>query len=373
MEELGIAMLDDAEWTSLEKAVDALEESWQTSGEADLTQLVPPPDDPLYSQALVQLIKIDQEYRYRAGFPKPLEAYLDEWPGLTADPDLTAELLATECQTRIIVDTPPNDQELRTRFPVIAARIDLAEIAARVERESRSTTDIKEAEETGLKAIVGPIWPVEQPPARYQIREVLGRGGMGTVYRAYDTQLDREVALKVPCIDLGDDPAVRERFFREAKAVARISHPNVCQVFDAGESGGGYYIAMALIEGQSLAARLQQGSLDCRQAAELVCKLARALGVVHAGGIIHRDLKPQNVMLDTQGEPLLTDFGLARPVQADGHLTGTYSLLGTPAYMSPEQMHGDPAGTTSDIYALGVILYQVLTAPRSIQGWRLFV
>ena len=178
--------------------------------------------------------------------------------------------LGAECQTRMIADTPPTEQELFRRFPMIAARIELAELAVRVERESRSTRDTKATEKTGPKAKVGPAWPVGQPPARYQIRKVLGRGGMGTVYRAYDTQLDREVALKVPCIDPSDDPAVRERFFREAKAVARICHPNVCQIFDAGESDGCYFIAMALIEGQSLAARLQQGSLDCQRAAELV-------------------------------------------------------------------------------------------------------
>jgi serine/threonine protein kinase len=154
----------------------------------------------------------------------------------------------------------------------------------------------------------------------------------------------------------------------EAKALAQIRHRNVCQVFDVGQSHGRYYISMALISGQSLAARLRERPMDCREAAALVQKLADALAAAHAAGIIHRDLKPQNVMLDGEGEPLLTDFGLARPIQAGDHLTGSHSPHGTPAYMAPELLRGEPASTASDIYALGAILYQALTGRLPFHG-----
>ena len=191
---------------------------------------------------------------------------------------------------------------------------------------------------------------------------------MGTVYRAYDTQLQREVALKIPSTDVGNDPKVWNRLFSEARAVARIQHRNVCPVFDVGQSHGRYYLAMALIQGESLAAQLRRGCLDCRQAATLAWKLAGALAVVHAAGIIHRDVKPQNVMLDAEGEPLLTDFGLARPAQFDGGTAGAASPSGTPAYMSPEQVRGEPVTAASDIYALGVVLYQMLTGRLPFGG-----
>jgi hypothetical protein len=233
-----------------------------------------------------------------------------------------------------------------------------------MQREGR----LREVQETPPEQDRGTVRIAEMRSDRYEIRAVLGRGGMGTVYRAFDTQLQREVALKIPSVGPGDDPSFRERFFREARAVSRIRHPNICEVFDAGQSGEACYIAMALIEGQSLAARLQEGPLDCRPAAELLLKLARALAAVHAAGVIHRDLKPQNVMLDRQGEPLLTDFGLARPLQAEGQMTDSFSVLGTPAYMSPEQMRGQRATVASDIYGLGVILYQVLTGQPPFSG-----
>jgi hypothetical protein len=304
----------------------------------------------------VELIKIDQEHRYQASRPKPLETYLGEWPELSADAESLAELLEAECMTRMASGEVPTPEELAARFPQIAHRIDLSEIAAQVERES-GTAEVEVAA-AGDKQATAESQPA---PDRYQIRAVLGRGAMGTVYRAYDTQLQREVALKVPSTDAGKDASVWSRLFSEARAIARIQHRNVCPVFDVGQSHGRYYLAMALVEGESLATQLRRGPLDCRQAATLAWKLAGALAEVHAAGIIHRDVKPQNVMLDADGEPLLTDFGLARPVRFDSDASGAASLSGTPAYMSPEQVRGEPVTAASDLYGLGVVLYQMLT------------
>jgi serine/threonine protein kinase len=176
------------------------------------------------------------------------------------------------------------------------------------------------------------------------------------------------VALKVPSTDAGKDAKAWSRLFAEARAVARIHHRNVCPVYDVGESHGRHYLAMALIQGESLAAQLRRGFLDCRQAATLAWKLAGALAVVHAAGIIHRDVKPQNVMLDAEGEPLLTDFGLAQSVRFDCDAGGNVCRSGTPAYMSPEQVQGEPVTAAADIYSLGTVLYQMLTGRLPFNG-----
>jgi predicted Ser/Thr protein kinase len=206
---------------------------------------------------------------------------------------------------------------------------------------------------------------------RYRLEKVLGKGGMGSVYLAYDTQLDRHVALKVPMFG-GDEDGLRERFFREARAAATLRHPNLCPVYDIGEQDGVYYLTMAFIEGTSLAQYLHAHKpLPPREAVELVRVLAHALQEAHDHGIIHRDLKPGNVLLSNKNEPIVTDFGLARRTASqDERLTQTGAILGTPTYMPPEQVNGDVAamGPGCDIYALGVILYELLTGRPPFQG-----
>jgi predicted Ser/Thr protein kinase len=209
------------------------------------------------------------------------------------------------------------------------------------------------------------------PFGRYRLEKVLGKGGMGAVYLAYDTQLDRRVALKVPTFG-SDEDAPRERFFREARAAATLRHPNLCPVFDIGEHSGVSYLTMAYIEGTSLADYLHAHKpLPPREAAGLVRVLARALQEAHDHGIIHRDLKPSNVLLSAKKEPVVTDFGLARrSASQDERLTQTGAILGTPAYMPPEQVNGDVAamGPGCDIYSLGIILYELLAGRPPFEG-----
>ncbi len=212
-----------------------LENCRRGGAEPDLRGLLPRTDCSFRRRTLVELIKIDQEHRYRAAHPKPLEAYLKAWPELSADAGLLAELLETECMTRMLFGEIPSLEELAARFPAIAHRIELGEIAGQFERENAVA-------ETDSVAGVDIHAAAESPaaPDRYQIRAVLGRGAMGTVYRAYDTQLQREVALKIPSTDAGKDVRVWSRLFSEARAVARIQHRNVCPVFDVGQSHGRY-------------------------------------------------------------------------------------------------------------------------------------
>ena len=215
----------------------------------------------------------------------------------------------------------------------------------------------------------------ETPPVlgRYRIESLLGRGGMGSVYRAHDTQLDRKVALKVPKFDSHAKSRLVDRFYREARSAANLSHPNLCPVFDVGEVDGTHYIAMALIKGDTLSSHINaQEQVSERFAAVTVLKVARAMQEAHSSGIIHRDLKPANIMIDHRKEPIVMDFGLACPddLDDDSRLTQEGSLLGSPAYMSPEQLRGakDSIGQGADVYALGVVLYEILSGRLPYEG-----
>lgn len=205
---------------------------------------------------------------------------------------------------------------------------------------------------------------------RYRIIKPLGQGGMGSVFLAQDTELDRLVALKVPNIST-DDSRVRERFNREARLAATLRHPHICPLFDIGEFEGIPYLTMAYIEGKSLSDFVRSKPVTQRQAALLVRKVALALQEAHQHGVIHRDLKPANVMIDRRGEPTVMDFGLARRVdRSDARITQTGEGIGTPAYMPPEQISAtsDNMGPACDIYSLGVILYELLTSRLPFTG-----
>lgn len=207
---------------------------------------------------------------------------------------------------------------------------------------------------------------------RYRIIDCLGRGGMGAVFKALDTQLDREVALKVPF--LGDDEEdTRQRFYREARAAATVHHANICPVFDVGEFQGIPYLTMALIDGRPLHQLMaQKQTFTFQHIALLIRKLALAMQEAHNKGIVHRDLKPSNVIIRPNNEPTIMDFGLARRAddKKSAGLTQQGDIIGTVDYMSPEQVEGnnDNVGPSADIYALGVILYEMLTGRLPYEG-----
>lgn len=205
---------------------------------------------------------------------------------------------------------------------------------------------------------------------RYEIVRRLGAGGMGEVYLARDTQLDRMVALKTPRLDAATDETL-DRFMREARTAAKIHHPNICSVFDVGQIDRIYYVTMAFIEGEELGDRIKKSRLSIEEAVALARKIAVAVGEAHSHGVIHRDLKPANVMIDHRGEPVVMDFGLAREVKqaAGDQLTRAGSILGSPAYMAPEQLQTKgKVGPGMDVYALGVILYEMLAGRRPFSG-----
>lgn len=239
-----------------------------------------------------------------------------------------------------------------------------------------------DAEPSGSEFPAGPP-PVPAPePAfdlpnpfaeRYQLIKVLGRGGMGQVYLAQDTQLKRKVALKVPLVSPDEDPEFLKRFQREAYALAQFHHPNICPVYDVGNHNGQPFLVMAFIEGSPLSEYVKQGKvpLDPSKACRLVRVLATALQKAHEARILHRDLKPSNIMISPEGRPVIMDFGLARRDDPEESLrTKTGQMMGTPAYMALEQFRGDvhAMGPGCDIYSLGVILYQLLTGRLPYEG-----
>ncbi|WP_020468764.1 serine/threonine-protein kinase [Zavarzinella formosa] len=197
----------------------------------------------------------------------------------------------------------------------------------------------------------------------YEVEGLLGRGGMGVVFRARHLRLNRPVALKMTLAGAYAGQAERSRFQREAEAVACLRHPNIVQLYDIGDTDGRAYFTMEYVEGGCLAQKLAGKPLSPRQAATMVSTLSKAVEVAHQGGVVHRDLKPGNILLTADGAPKITDFGLARRLDGEAGLTQTGAAIGTPSYMSPEQARGQTAavGPAVDIYALGAILYELLT------------
>jgi eukaryotic-like serine/threonine-protein kinase len=203
---------------------------------------------------------------------------------------------------------------------------------------------------------------------RYELEELVGSGGMSSVYRAHDKLLERTVALKILHEQFTRDDAYVERFRREARAVAQLAHPNIVTVIDRGEQDGRQFIVFEYVDGMNLKELLdQEGPLEPREAIELALQVARGLSFAHENGLVHRDVKPQNVLIDADGRAKVTDFGIAHALDADG-MTITGTIMGSSNYIAPEQARGEPVDEQSDIYSLGCVLYELLTGDVPFEG-----
>src|SRR5215831_13458784 len=223
-----------------------------------------------------------------------------------------------------------------------------------------------------------PHLPAPQPSAElplprafgdFELLEELGSGGMGVVYKAKQRTPERLVALKLALAGKFATPEERGRFQAEAKMAARLNHAGIVQVYDVGECDSQIFFSMQYVEGTTLARRVAEGPLPPREAARIVAAVCRAVQHAHENGVVHRDLKPSNVLVDRDGQPHVTDFGLARRVEGGESLTRTGAIVGTPSYMAPEQAEGGKKATPScDVYSLGAVLYHLLTGKPPFQA-----
>jgi serine/threonine protein kinase len=350
------------------------EQGWDENRLAARVCRLPAAGDPVRLTALIELVKLDLREQWRRGRMVVLETYLESYPELGVPDTVPAALVLAEYEQRVQAGMTDELLDFARRFPRQTAELQpqLKQFEAAAAGQPQEAT--VQPRPLTLSQSAHPAGPPTLPErfGRYRILKKLGQGGMGAVYLADDTALERRVALKVPHFAADDGPEVLERFYREARAAAKLHHANLCPLYDVGAIDGIPYLTMAFVEGQTLAERLKAGPpLGQRHAAALVRKLALALHEAHCCNVIHRDLKPANVMLNQRGDPVVMDFGLARRTDGESaRLTQTGAVLGTPAYMPPEQVKGalDAMGPGCDIYSLGVILYELLTGRLPFEG-----
>ena len=362
----------------LESWLVEFDESWHSERLAERVRELPPHWNPLRLPALAEMVKIDLERQWQQGRRLPIEAYLKTYPELGTRKTVTADLIQAEYEVRRQFGVPADIAHFAKRFPQQAAELRrlVAQSGDETSRpqpaDPQRSTDSQRLNATSDGHGRGVLDQLPRGFGRYRIIERLGEGGMGSVYLAHDTQLDRQVALKVPHFRPEEGPEMVERFYREARAAAALEHPNLCPVHDVGEIDGIPYLTMAYIDGRAMSEFVDpENPLPQRQIAAAVRQLAVALQEAHAHGVVHRDLKPANVMINKRRQPVIMDFGLARQVKrGEARLTQSGAVMGSPAYMSPEQVEGDleAMGPGCDIYSLGVMLYELLTGRLPFEG-----
>jgi WD40 repeat protein/serine/threonine protein kinase len=383
--------------THLMPQVERFEGAWERGERPAIADYLPP-GGPERRAVLVHLLHVDLERRLKADELVRVEAYLADYPELAKEAGVVLDLLRTEYALRRAREPRLGLADYLRRFPqhatalrerlsggpdgVCAAEAS-ADAGAQTHHRAAAVTQAEDREPVTLpprsmneaesQHEARTVPPLPAPAAGdvpglpevpgYELLAELGRGGMGVVYQARQTALDRVVALKM--ILAGGHAGEHDlaRFRTEAEAVARLRHPNVVQIHEVGQQNGLPYFSLEFCEGGSLEKKLAGTPLPPREAARLVETLARAMEAAHQKGIIHRDLKPANVLLAEDGSPKITDFGLAKKLEEGAGQTGTGDVLGTPSYMAPEQAGGRArqVGTLADVYDLGAILYECLT------------
>ena len=303
--------------------------------------------------------------------------YVDE-PLSSADEERLAELIdvlsdvrgpdAVALLERLVGKHPDLAGQLRELFAAMSMADAVAEASTIFEPTPAHPPALAPPAAPG--SFVPGVTPLPASFDDYELLEEVGRGGMGIVYRARQKSLDRVVAVKMLLRRDLATAADLARFRSEAEAAARLDHPGIVSIFEVGECGGHPFYSMRFIEGTTLAKRLASGGVPPREAATILARVAEAVDAAHRGGVLHRDLKPSNILIDAAGKPHVSDFGLAKRIEAGQDVTHTGAILGTPCYMSPEQAAGSrgDVGPTSDVWSLGAMLYQTLTGRPPFQA-----
>jgi hypothetical protein len=336
-------------WDAFEDAIRRFEDAWRSQARPEIGAYVPA-GGPGHARLLTELVHVDLEYRLRAGEAARVEDYLALYPALADDPETVLGLLTAEYELRRRGDPRLGATDYLRRFP----------------HYSRDLPD-RIATATVAGGALDTPRPEQPPPTvpGYEVLDPLGRGGMGVVYAARQLSLNRPVALKFLPEACARDPVWLDRFRREALTASALNHPNICTIYDTGESAGRPFLSMELVEGRTLAELIDRRPA-ADELARLIGQAARALAAAHAAGVVHRDIKPQNLMARADGIVKVLDFGLARRLPAAGAAnaardTDPGTRVGTVLYMSPEQARGEPVGTASDIFSLGVVVYELAT------------
>ena len=359
---------EDSFWCFLENAIREFELAENGGRTIDLELLLPSPGISYRTRVLVALIKLDIEAQWKRERHVKTEDYLKDWEELTESEQPVFEILESECRTRFAHHDVPTLDELTSRFPNFAERLESWFFKIHSDKRSQDSLVGSFLTSQGIGNGESKI-KTGQLLGRYRIDSVIGRGGMGTVYLARDTKLERQVAIKVLHPKFGFATEDTNLLLNEARLVAKLSHRSIVPVFDVGTNAdGSLFFVMEYVPGVTLDELIKQRSITRDSAIEISIHISQALAYAHSMGVAHRDIKPANIIIDESGNARITDFGLALHSDDRKHCLGEIS--GTLPYMSPEQLTGDTNASPkhSDIWAAGVVLFEMLTGARPFAG-----
>ncbi len=373
---------DEADLAWVDAVADQFELAWQKEPVPHIGRFLAKECGSRKALLLAELVKIDLEYRWQAGQRRKLEEYLAEFPELlTVGGSLPDDLVLHARQVQDRIERRPTTSTVSCAAANESTRPSLAlprcpECGNTIPSPDRTPLEVT-CPNCGGSFRVAPAsdgrwWAGDLPRTlgKLQLLELLGAGSFGAVYKARDAELGRLVAVKVPHAGHFAEAGEEERFFQEARSAARLQHPSIVALHAVAHDGGMPFLVCEYIEGRTLAKAIQERRPGFREAAEMIAEIAEALDYAHRQGVVHRDIKPGNILLDASGRPHVADFGLARLDERSIMLTHEGQVLGTPAYMAPEQARGNwsEVNGRSDQYSLGVILYELLTGELPFRG-----